>query len=231
MKTEVYSWRLPNELKAELERKARSRKVPVSRFWIWPSATGSSRTIATPRATRRNANFTIRQPATLEFSRAAIRVAPRMCAQRSASASASTVPADALIDTGAILALLDKDDRWHESCVDAFQQLRFPLLTSEAVLTELFHLVGDFRKEMEAAWKFVRSGALVVGAIDHGELPYLHALMSRDWDRPMDFADATLVYLAKRESLSVILTLDQGDFATYRIEGKRQFRVLLVRRP
>jgi uncharacterized protein len=62
-------------------------------------------------------------------------------------------------------------------------------------------------------------------------LPYLHALMSRDWDRPMDFADATLVYLAKRESLSVILTLDQGDFATYRIEGKRQFRVLPVRRP
>ena len=154
-----------------------------------------------------------------------------MCAQRSASASASAVPADALIDTGAILALLDKDDRWHESCVDAFQQLRLPLLTSEAVLTELFHLVGDSRKEMEAAWKFVRSGALVVGAIDHGELPHLHARMSRDWDRPMDFADATLVYLAKRESLSVILTLDQGDFATYRIEGKRQFRVLPVRRP
>ncbi len=141
------------------------------------------------------------------------------------------MPADALIDTVAILALLDKDDRWHESCVDAFQQLRLPLLTSEAVLTELFHLVGDSQKEMEAAWKFVRSGALVVGAIDHGELPHLHALMSRYWDRPMDFADATLVYLAKRESLSVILTVDQGDFATYRIEGKRQFRVLPVRRP
>jgi predicted nucleic acid-binding protein len=127
--------------------------------------------------------------------------------------------------------LLDKDDRWHESCVDAFQQLRLPLLTSEAVLTELFHLVGDSQKEMEAAWKFLRSGALVIGGIDHAELPQLHALMSRYWDRPMDFADATLVYLAKRESLSVILAVDQSDFATYRIEGKRQFRVLPVRRP
>jgi len=154
-----------------------------------------------------------------------------MRAQHSASVSTSAVFADALIDTGAILALLDKDDRWHESCVDAFQQLRLPLLISEAVLTELFHLVGDSQKEMEAAWKFVRSGALVVGAIDHGELPHLYALMSRYWDRPMDFADATLVYLAKRESLSVILSVDQGDFATYRIEGKRQFRVLPVRRP
>ena len=42
----------------------------------------------------------------------------------------------------------------------------------------------------------------------------------------MDFADATLVYLAKRESLSTILTVDIADFSTYRIEGKRKFRVL-----
>jgi predicted nucleic acid-binding protein len=50
--------------------------------------------------------------------------------------------------------------------------------------------------------------------------------MSRYWDHPMDFADATLVYLAKRESLSVVFTVDYADFATYRIEGKRKFRVL-----
>jgi hypothetical protein len=42
----------------------------------------------------------------------------------------------------------------------------------------------------------------------------------------MDFADATFVHLAKPESLSVILTVDHADFATYRIEGKRQFRVV-----
>ena len=138
---------------------------------------------------------------------------------------------DALVDTGAILALLDRSDRWHEACVDAFRQLRLPLLTSETVLTELFHLVGDSRTEVEAAWKFVRSGAIVAATIEDGELRHLHALMSRYWDRPMDFADATLVYLAKRESLSVILTVDTADFSTYRIEGKRQFRILPTERP
>jgi predicted nucleic acid-binding protein len=142
------------------------------------------------------------------------------------------MPANALIDTGAILALLDRSDRWHEQCVIAFRQLRLPLLTTEAVLTELFHLVGDSRKEMEAAWKFVRSGAaLVLGTIGDGELPQVHALMSRYWDRPMDFADATLVHLARRERLSVILTIDHADFATYRIEGKRRFKVLPVQTP
>lgn len=141
------------------------------------------------------------------------------------------MPANALIDTGAILALLDKNDLWHASCADALRQMRLPLLTSEAVLAELFHLIGDSRTEMEAAWKFVRSGAIILGAIENAELAHVHALMSRYWDRPMDFADATLVYLAKRESLSVILTVDHADFATYRIEGKRQFRVLPLRQP
>lgn len=136
------------------------------------------------------------------------------------------MPGDALIDTGAILALLDKTDRWHKACVDAFRKARLPLLTSEAVLTELFHLVGDVRGDMEATWQFVRSGALILAKIENEELPEIHVLMSRYWDRPMDFADATLVYLANREDLSTILTIDQADFYTYRIKGKRHFRVL-----
>jgi uncharacterized protein len=139
------------------------------------------------------------------------------------------VSSNALIDTGAILAILDRNDRWHESCVQALRQMRLPLLTSQAVLTELFHLAGDSREEIEAAWKFVRSGAVVLGVIEQGELAEVRALMLRYWDRPMDFADATLVYLAKRESLSTILTVDHADFKTYRIEGKRQFRVLPLR--
>jgi hypothetical protein len=75
-----------------------------------------------------------------------------------------------------MLALLDRTDRWHRTCVDAFEQLRLPLVTSEAVLTELFHLVGDSRHEMEAAWRFVRSGAIVLAAVEDWELPQMQAL-------------------------------------------------------
>lgn len=139
--------------------------------------------------------------------------------------------ANALIDTGAILALLDRTDRWHQPCVEAFQQLRLPLLTSEAVLTELFHLVGDSWRESEAAWKFIRSGAVTLATIGESELPAIHVLMSRYRDRPMDFADATLVHLAKRESLATIFTVDHADFETYRIDGRRRFRVFPIKRP
>ena len=138
--------------------------------------------------------------------------------------------ARALIDTGALLALLDRTDNWHRACVEALQKLRLPLATSEAVLTELFHLIGDSTYEMEAAWRLVRSGAVVLLPIEHAELDAVHALMSRYADRPVDFADATLVYLAKREGLSTVFTVDHADFETYRIEGRRRFRVVPARR-
>ena len=141
------------------------------------------------------------------------------------------MPANALIDTGAILALLDKADPWHGACRSCFDQFSLPLVTSEAVLTEVFHLVGQTRPAMEAAWSFIRSGTLFLSSVEYTELPAIHSLMSRYWDRPMDFADATLVYLARRESISTVFTIDQDDFATYRIDGKRQFNILPVERP
>ena len=114
------------------------------------------------------------------------------------------MPVNALIDTGAILALLDKADPWHGPCHACFPEFRLPLLTSEAVLTEAFHLVGQSRPSMEAAWSLIRSGTVLLSAVEDAELPAIHFLMSRYWDRPMDFGDATLVHLAKRESISTI---------------------------
>ncbi|HZA67445.1 MAG TPA: PIN domain-containing protein [Geminicoccaceae bacterium] len=131
-----------------------------------------------------------------------------------------------LIDTGAILAFLDRDDRWHERCVQALSNLRFPLATSAAVLAELFHLLRNHPRQKGTAWNFVRSAAVTVLAIDDADLPALEALMRRHADRPMDFADATLVSLAERERLSTIFTLDHDDFETYRIEGRRRFHIV-----
>jgi hypothetical protein len=134
--------------------------------------------------------------------------------------------ASALLDTGAILAILRPHDRWHRPCVEAVTQLPLPLLTSEAVLTELFHLVGSEAHKVATAWNFVRSGALTLGSIADADLPALSRLMHQYHDRPMDFADATLVHLAQRESLSTILTVDVSDFQTYRVDGRKRFRIL-----
>ena len=131
----------------------------------------------------------------------------------------------ALIDTGAILALLDRSDAWHKPCARALAECALPLATTAAALAEVFHfLVGDATR-VAHGWRFARSGALAVLPISDDDLPHLERLMLKYADRPMDLADATLVRLAERERLTTILTIDQ-DFAVYRIGGRKTFRVL-----
>src|SRR5258706_7387970 len=130
-----------------------------------------------------------------------------------------------LIDTGAILALLNRGDKWHRPCTESFPTLQLPLATSAAVLAEVFHLLPR-PSDLAPTWSFLRSGAVTVLPIANEDLPELEALMLRYHDRPMDFADATLVHLARREGLTTIFTVDHDDFETYRIEGKRRFRIV-----
>jgi predicted nucleic acid-binding protein len=131
-----------------------------------------------------------------------------------------------LADTGALLAYLDHRDRWHDRCQAALAEVRLPLVTSLAVLAELFHLVGENPREVTKAWGFVRSGAISVAPISDGELVDLESLMRQYRDRPMDLADATLVHLARRETISTVFTIDHDDFETYRIVGRKRFTIL-----
>ncbi|MCA9472930.1 MAG: PIN domain-containing protein [Nitrospirales bacterium] len=131
-----------------------------------------------------------------------------------------------LIDTGPIVALLDRGDRWHKICVETFSSLPLPLATTSAVLAELFHFLDDHPQRIAAAWQTLRSGAITVLPITDQDMPALERLMKQYEDRPMDFADATLVHLAKRESLTTIFTIDHNDFETYRISGKQKFYIV-----
>jgi len=139
-------------------------------------------------------------------------------------------PPAGLIDTGAILALLDLDDEWHEACAEAYHNHRLPWLTTEAVLTEALHLVLRNLRDERGVWRLLRSGAIQMSSIANEELPPIQALMVQYADRPMDFADATLVHLAARERLSTILTVDHDAFETYRLSGRKKFTVLPARR-
>ena len=72
-----------------------------------------------------------------------------------------------------------------------------------------------------SVWLLLRSGAIQMSPIAHEDLPRIQALMAQYADRPMDFADATLLHVAARERLSLILSLDHDDFETYRLPGRK----------
>jgi predicted nucleic acid-binding protein len=140
--------------------------------------------------------------------------------------SAAAVHVKALADAGALLAYLDRTDPWHGACRAAFDEFRLPLATSVAVVTELLDLVGDNPREVDVTWKFIRSNTLTLLPIADGDLEHIDALMRKYHDRPMDFADATLVHLAQRESIFTVFTVDHNDFEAYRVGARRRFRVL-----
>jgi predicted nucleic acid-binding protein len=123
---------------------------------------------------------------------------------------------------------LDVTERWHGACVAAYDQVRLPLATTSAVLAETFYFTIK-RNLMPRTWEFIRAAPIVIAPITNEELPSLEALMHRYADRPMDFADATLVHVAEREGLNTILTIDHDDFETYRIGRNAKFRILPAR--
>ncbi|HEY6765830.1 MAG TPA: hypothetical protein VI386_13750 [Candidatus Sulfotelmatobacter sp.] len=136
------------------------------------------------------------------------------------------MPPAGLIDTGAMIAILDASASQHQDCLESLATLKMPLLTTEAVLAELFHLIRAHHLRRDRAWQFVRSGALTVAPISDDDLPEIDALMAQYADLPMDFADATLVHLADRERLTTILTIDHEDFSTYRLPRRKKFTIL-----
>jgi hypothetical protein len=123
---------------------------------------------------------------------------------------------------------MDVTERWHGACVAAYDQLRLPLATTSAVLAETFYFTVK-RNLRPRTWEFIRAASIVIAPITNEDLPSLEALMQHYADRPMDFADATLVHVAEREGLSTIFTVDHDDFETYRIGRNAKFRILPAR--
>lgn len=101
-----------------------------------------------------------------------------------------------------------------------------PLITTFAIITELFHFLVGNLNGVQRGWELLTVGGVSLAPIVESEWPALEILMVKYADRPMDFADATLVHVAEREGMSTILTLDHDDFETYRIGRKGKFRIL-----
>ena len=99
-------------------------------------------------------------------------------------------------------------------------------MATTAVLTETFYFASKQYGLTERVWTFIREAGITIAPITDIDLPALDALMHRYADRPMDFADATLVHVAEREGLRTILTVDRDDFETYRIGRNAKFRIL-----
>ncbi len=131
----------------------------------------------------------------------------------------------ALLDTGALVAFLHRDDDAHVACVGALRDYRGALLTSEAVLTESVYLLGRVPGGPEACLEFFIRGGVVLVPPSRASLTRCKDVIRKYADVPADFADATLVALAEEMSAFTIFTLDRRGFSAYRGEGGESFEI------
>ncbi len=123
-----------------------------------------------------------------------------------------------LVDTGPLVALFDPQDPYHKNCSSLLKKLKKPLITTAPVLTEAYHLLRPDSQGSIALHKFIEQGGLQVWFMDSTKLRESLKLMKKYVDRPMDFADASLVVAAHHLKTNRIFTVDRNDFFVYRIQ-------------
>lgn len=134
--------------------------------------------------------------------------------------------AELLLDTGALVSLLDHRQSLHRRCGETLRAWAGPVVSSEAVLTEACHLLARTPRGRATCIDFFLRGAALLLPLSRPLLSRIHGLIEQYADLPMDFADATLVAFAEQIGTDAVMTTDRRDFEIYRIHGRRRFRIL-----
>lgn len=128
-----------------------------------------------------------------------------------------------MLDTGPLVALLNRRDRYHHWAVRTIDALEVPLITSEPVLSEAWFLLGrgggDPLRLLELMHVLEMHVLPVWGA-------RLEALLRRYANR-ISVADASLLALVEAETGRIVVTTDREDFSIYRIHRRRGVPALM----
>lgn len=125
----------------------------------------------------------------------------------------------ALLDTGALVAIVNRRDRYHAQLTALLKGFEGRFLTTWPVVAEACSFMPDRMQVRVLDWIAVASVRIV--PIDAG-LDAMRDTMSRYADLPCDFADASLVYAAAETGVREIWSLDR-DFLVFRLPDRTRF--------
>jgi predicted nucleic acid-binding protein len=128
-----------------------------------------------------------------------------------------------LLDTGPLVALFKRNDAHHDRAVSWFKGHRGALLTTQAVITEAWHLVSPPARLPLV--RFVNSACEICELGIEGQAR-IEVVLERYADVPMDYADATLVVLAEMQKVSSVATIEVNDFSAYRMANGKSLKLV-----
>lgn len=123
-----------------------------------------------------------------------------------------------IIDTGPLVALVDKNETHHSLCMESLRALprSTRLATTAPILTEAFYLLSKVPGGQDKLFELLQVLNLSILEPGTESLPRIHDLMNCYKDLPMDFADAVTVATAEEKNIKSVMTLDWRDFQIYR---------------
>ncbi|MBV9304467.1 MAG: PIN domain-containing protein [Acidobacteriaceae bacterium] len=128
-----------------------------------------------------------------------------------------------LLDTGVIVALLDRSELRHTDSVEALDQVDAPLVTCEPVIAEACYLTRSLPGAPEAILQNVADGTFQIPIQLSRSAMAIQRILRKYRDQKIDLADACLIHLASELRTGDILTLDK-HFTVYRWGANRPFR-------
>lgn len=131
-----------------------------------------------------------------------------------------------LVDTGPLVAITSARDQHHQLCVEQLRRLQPPLLTCWPVITEAAWLLRHHGPAVERLLESFEVGLLRLLILDEKAVRWLANFLLRYRKMGAQIADGALVYLAEREGIDTVFTLDRRDFLVYRLSNGRSLRIL-----
>ncbi|MEB3211911.1 MAG: PIN domain-containing protein [Leptolyngbyaceae bacterium] len=125
-----------------------------------------------------------------------------------------------IVDTGPLVALLDKSDTWHQWAVAQWSNAEPPLLTCSAVIAESCHLLQRVHHGKETVLAMISRGVIQVAFDINQESEAVRQLIMKYASVPMSLADSCLVRMTEQHPSYQLLTLD-SDFLIYRKHGNQ----------
>lgn len=133
-----------------------------------------------------------------------------------------------IVDTGPLLAALDRSDRDHEACRDLLETTSEPRVIPEPALVEVDYWVHErlYSEVFTALLDDIVAGAYRVEPLHEGDYPRVRALCNQYADSDIGFVDAAVLAVAERLGEPKLATLDHRHFAVMRPKHVKALQLL-----
>ncbi len=130
-------------------------------------------------------------------------------------------------DTGFVVALLNQSDIKHSDVVAIYQNYQ-QILLPQTVLAEVAYLVGRSAgvSTVAAFLKGLSASRFHSIPLSETDVIRVSEILEEYKDSRIDFVDATVMAIAERLKITLILTLDQRDFRLFRPKHCQSLEIL-----